>query len=268
MPTTVFSLKVAVGMPVARHPPHSSRRAALPHRAPASGRRAGTRRCLPYAAERLGQETPARGPAPGFLRHVPLGPLPALHLLRRSRGATCVRRLPRDSAAVRLPAPGTSRSCPVGAPCGPGERSSGQRQGLPGAAHRVATPARGRRPRRVRRRLARTASTVGPAACAERVGTRAKRRLRGSILGLRVPLSPLRRHRGRCLRLTRGQGGWLDLHCLGRAPCTTVPACPGADPNAPAELRPTGENAGNNPQSLRCGPSAPVGCSSKPLTRQ
>ena len=27
-------------------------------------------------------------------------------------------------------------------------------------------------------------------------------------------------------------------------------------PNAPAELRPTGENAGNTPQSLRCGPSA------------
>jgi hypothetical protein len=32
-------------------------------------------------------------------------------------------------------------------------------------------------------------------------------------------------------------------------------------PNAPAELRPTGENAVKNPQSLRCGPSAPVGCS-------
>ena len=28
---------VAVGMPVARHPPHRSRRAGLPHRAPASG---------------------------------------------------------------------------------------------------------------------------------------------------------------------------------------------------------------------------------------
>src|SRR4029434_1065598 len=31
-------LAVAVGMPVTRHPPHRSRRAALPHRAPASGR--------------------------------------------------------------------------------------------------------------------------------------------------------------------------------------------------------------------------------------
>jgi hypothetical protein len=92
-------------MPVARHPPHRSRRAARPHRAPASGLRAATRRCLPYAAERLGQETPALGPAPGFLRHVPLGQLPSLPLLRRSRGATLVRRLPRDSAAVRRPAP-------------------------------------------------------------------------------------------------------------------------------------------------------------------
>ena len=45
--------QVAVGMPVTRHPPHRSRRAALPHRAPASGLRAGTRRCLPYAAERM-----------------------------------------------------------------------------------------------------------------------------------------------------------------------------------------------------------------------
>jgi hypothetical protein len=98
-------VQVAVGMPVTRHPPHSSRRAALPHRAPASGRRAGIRRGLPYAVARLGQETPARCPAPGFLRHLPLGPLPALHRLRRSPGATLVRRLPRDSEAVRLPAP-------------------------------------------------------------------------------------------------------------------------------------------------------------------
>ena len=29
--------QVAVGMPVTQHPPHRSRRAALPHRAPASG---------------------------------------------------------------------------------------------------------------------------------------------------------------------------------------------------------------------------------------
>ena len=34
------SAAVAVGMPVTQHPPHRSRRAALPHRAPASGRNA------------------------------------------------------------------------------------------------------------------------------------------------------------------------------------------------------------------------------------
>src|SRR5205823_11249608 len=70
------------------------------------------------------------------------------------------------------------------------------------------------------------ASTVLPSACSERVGTREKRRWRGAILCLRVPLSTLRQHRYRCLRMTRGQCGWLDLHCLGLAPCTTVPACP------------------------------------------
>jgi hypothetical protein len=37
MPTIFFPLTVAVGIPVTRHPPHRSRRAALPHRAPASG---------------------------------------------------------------------------------------------------------------------------------------------------------------------------------------------------------------------------------------
>jgi hypothetical protein len=118
-------------------------------------------------------------------------------------------------------------------------------QGLPGSAHSVSTHARGLRPRRVRLRLARTASTVLPSACSERVGTREKRRFRGSILCLRVPLSTLRRHRYRCLRMTRGQCGWLDLHCLGLAPFTTVPACPGACPNK-ASKRPLTQ------ASLRC----------------
>jgi hypothetical protein len=38
-----------------------------------------------------------------FARHVPLGQLPSLHLLRRFLGATFVRRLPRYYGAVRLP---------------------------------------------------------------------------------------------------------------------------------------------------------------------
>src|SRR5262245_22556640 len=61
-------------------------------------------------------------------------------------------------------------------------------------------------------------------------------RFRGSILCLHVPLSTLRRRRYRRLRMTRGQCGWLDLHCQGLAPFTTVPACPGAYPNARCQL--------------------------------
>ncbi len=38
------TIAVAVGMPVTRHPPHRSRRAELPHRAPASGQ---TQSCCP-----------------------------------------------------------------------------------------------------------------------------------------------------------------------------------------------------------------------------
>ena len=62
-------------------------------------------------------------------------------------------------------------------------------------------------------------------------------RFRGSILCLPVPLSTLRRHRYQRLRMTRGQCGWLDLHCQGLAPFTTVPAFPGADPNARRQAR-------------------------------
>jgi hypothetical protein len=93
-------------MPVARHPPHRSRRAALPHRAPASGRdaQASEDACRTQSST-CDRETPALRPAPGMLDHVPLGQLPSLHLLRRSLGATFVRRLPRYYEAVRLPAP-------------------------------------------------------------------------------------------------------------------------------------------------------------------
>jgi hypothetical protein len=111
--------------------------------------------------------------------------------------------------------------------------------GPPGFRTQCFCPCRGLRPRRVRLRLTLTASTMLPSACSERVGTRDKRRFRGSILCLDIPLSTLRAYRYRYTRMTRGQCGWLDLHCLGLAPFTTVPACPGADPNAPGERRPT-----------------------------
>jgi hypothetical protein len=55
-------------------------------------------------------------------------------------------------------------------------------------------------------------------------------RFRGSILCRHVPLSTLRRSRYRDGRMTRGQCGWLTLHCLGLAPFDTLPAFPGAAP--------------------------------------
>src|SRR5262249_30629631 len=134
-----------------------------------------------------------------------------------------------------------------------------QRQGLPGSAHSVSTHARGLRPRRVRLRLARTASTVLPSACSERVGTREKRRFRGSILCLRVPLSTLRRRRYRRPRMTRGQCGWLNLHCQGLTPFSTVPACPGACPNAGAQPLP--EAGARHERTLEAVSSRPMlGC--------
>src|SRR4029453_6373266 len=109
-------------------------------------------------------------PAPGMLDHVPLGPLPSLHLLRQSLGATLVRRLPRYYEAVRLPAPVHHGRTPevhrADLACLPG-----QMQGLPGSTHSVSMHARGLRPRRVRRHLAKTVSTMWPSACSERVGT-------------------------------------------------------------------------------------------------
>jgi hypothetical protein len=58
-----------------------------------------------------------------------------------------------------------------GAPCGPDGDGPGQRQGLPGPAHDVSVHARGLRPRRVRRHLAKAVLTVSPSAGSERVGT-------------------------------------------------------------------------------------------------
>ena len=94
-------------MPVTRHPPHRSRRAALPHRAPASGDDAQA----PEGACRTRSSTCSRGapalcPVPGMLCRVPLSPPPSLHSLRQlERTTTVVRELHRYSEAVRLPAP-------------------------------------------------------------------------------------------------------------------------------------------------------------------
>jgi hypothetical protein len=164
-------LTVAVGMSVTRHPPHRSRRAALPHRAPASGRDAqASAEAGRTPSSPCDRASPALRPAPGRRDHGPLGPLPALHRRRRSPGATLVRRLPRDAAAVRLPAPVPHGRFPWAPPGGPGSPTPGQRPGLPGAAPPVAVPARGLRPRPGRRPRTSTAPPVWPAAGAERVG--------------------------------------------------------------------------------------------------
>src|SRR5262249_36875421 len=102
---TVF-LQVAVGMPVTQHPPHRSRRAALPHRAPASGDDAQTQSACRTQSSTCDRENPALRPAPGMLDHVPLGQPPSLHPLRQLwRTRTLVRGLHRYYGAVRLPAP-------------------------------------------------------------------------------------------------------------------------------------------------------------------
>jgi hypothetical protein len=193
-----------------------------------------TRRCRAHAV-------PSRAPVAGFPGAVsgpcgarpgspwpaPFSPPPPPVLAHQNR---CSRASP---ILWGCPTPCTraSRSCPVGSPCGPGDHSSGQMQGLPGSAHSVSMHAEVSDPagsvyaspgRRIRCCLPRVRSASAP-----RTG-----RFRGSILCLPVPLSTLRRRRYRRLRMTRGQRGWLDLHCLGLAPFTTVPAYPGACPNA------------------------------------
>jgi hypothetical protein len=71
---TSFVLEVAVGMPVTQHPPHRSRRAARPHRAPALGRTAQTLRGIRVADTRCGEPEVCEGvhPLPG--QPVPLTP--------------------------------------------------------------------------------------------------------------------------------------------------------------------------------------------------
>ena len=68
--------------------------------------------------------------------------------------------------------------------------------------------------------LAMTARRVWPSPCVYWVGTPEIVHFRGSILGLRIPLSTLRtRPHGR-LRMTRGRRGWLGLRR------TTLPFAP------------------------------------------
>ena len=100
-----FPAHVAVGTAVARRPPHRSRRAALPHRAPASGSGARVTNHPPHPVADREQLSPALCPVPSSRDEVPLGWAPSLHPLRgRRRTAGLVRGLHRYYGPIRLPA--------------------------------------------------------------------------------------------------------------------------------------------------------------------
>jgi hypothetical protein len=185
-------------------------------------------RCLASPGERTWPGAPARGPAPGVLARLALGPRPSLPV-RRPRWPPwlwCCRFLgTRERSAARPP---SSTAVPRrGAPGGPGGASPGPGPGLPGPAHQVAVQARGLRPRQVRRPPGRSG---GPAVACRVCGARRHpggARVRGSLPGRPVPLSTLPALRDRRSRLTRGQRGGRDLHCRRRALLPIVPVCPG-----------------------------------------
>ena len=141
---------VTVDTPVTRRTPHRSRRAELPHRAPASGSNA---KALFLAASRILSSSLHRAslalcPDPVSQGGIPLGQPPSLHLLRRPLVVTnFVRRLLRYYGVVRLPATVHHGRTLVGSPCGP-YLWYGRSQGLPIPAQKVSTHAAGLRLRR------------------------------------------------------------------------------------------------------------------------
>jgi hypothetical protein len=173
------------------------------------------------------RENPALRPAPDMLDHIPLGPLPSLHLLRRSLGrplfegflGTMKRSDSLRPSITVVPLGFTVRTwsyCarPDAGP--PGFRTMCFR-----ACQGSSTPPG----------LWTPCHSGVPSVAFRVFGARRHpgvARFRGSIPCLHVPLSTLRVSRYREPRMTRGQCGWLDLHCQGLAPFNTSPAFPGA----------------------------------------
>ena len=129
-------------------------------------------RCLSSPVERPLQGAPALCPDPGVLSRLPLGQLPSLHGLRCfGLCSTPHRRRPlfsRFLGTMELSDslhPCLTAVSLAGSPCGPGCDRPGQRQGLPGPAHRVSVHARGLRPRQVGPSLALSGGSVWPSAC-------------------------------------------------------------------------------------------------------
>jgi hypothetical protein len=193
-------------------------------------------RCLSYPVERPVQGTPALRPAPGWLARLPLGQRPSLHGLRRfglcstpprRSSRHLVRSLPRYYGAVRRPAPVRHGRAPSGFAMRAWGRWSRPGAGPPGArpycfraCQGSATPPGAATPHRS------GASAVAFRVCGARRHP-GLARFRGSIPCLHVPLSTLHGLRYRSSRMTRGQCGWLDLHCQRLALLHIMPVCPG-----------------------------------------
>jgi hypothetical protein len=190
--------------------------------------------CLAYPVPRTGPGCPARRPDPGVLARVALGQFPARHDLRRCcLGLMVLQRawLPvfgrftgplALSDSLRLCVPVVSVRCTMR------------------ALRRWARPDAGPPESRTRCCRACQGSSPPPGACtpcprgvpAVAVRVFGARRhpdwpLRGSIPCRHLPLAPLHGPRYRGSRMTRGQCGWLDLHCRRLALLHIVPVCLG-----------------------------------------
>jgi hypothetical protein len=169
---TKLPQRVAVGMPVTQHPPHRSRRAALPHRAPASGRDAQA----PESACRTRLSACDRRPRRSVRLLFCSATIPLASSLPSTFSAGPVERPLFEGFLGTMKLSDALWPCItvvplVGSPCGPGCDVPGQTQGLPGPAQHVSVHARGLRPRQVCPALTVPVWTVEPSACEERVGT-------------------------------------------------------------------------------------------------
>jgi hypothetical protein len=158
--STAFE-KVAVGMPVTQHPPHRSRRAALPHRAPASGGDAQAQSACRTQSCACGRVSrPCVRPLWCSTRFPLASPLLSTPSARSSAPEPLFEGFVDTMGLSDSLHPSIMGVSHLGSPCGPGMTSPGQVQGLPGSAQRVSVHARGLRPRQVRLPLAKMRSTV------------------------------------------------------------------------------------------------------------
>jgi len=158
-------------MPVTRHPRHRSRRAALPHRAPASGHNAQAH----GGACRTRLSAGGRRPRHGVRLLVCSAPFPLASSLPSTCSAGPLGRPLCAGFLGTLQLADSLHPSLTGVPLGCTGRTwpYGARPdaGPPGFRSPGCHACRGLRPRRVRLRLARTAYPLWPSACAARVGT-------------------------------------------------------------------------------------------------